>query len=84
MKSKKKLFEFLAMHTGDETFKTEKLEHKRISNETYGKKSCIYLAHSSPDNKSELETALRADGFNVSSSYAMPKSSEIQVSYFKG
>ena len=85
MKSKKKLFEALDEIYSTDTFSKKGLNHRMISDETYGKKSFIYITHKSPAVRREVERQLRERGFNVSDDYAPNSStSEVRVSYFKG
>ena len=81
--SKKKLFATLDKYIMTST--RFDLNHPMISNETYGKKSCIYIHCTSVGNKNSLIDTLEAEGFKINSGYA-PNSQtiEVQVSYFKG
>jgi hypothetical protein len=83
MKSKKLLFVAL-----DKFFKTDKYTKnklKAVRNETYGKKSCIYIDTETPVVRKQLERFLVQEGFKVCFDY-WPGSStaEVQVSYFRG
>jgi hypothetical protein len=86
MKSKKKLFEFLADWTDDRSFATLGLKHDRVGDETYGRKSVIYLRSADQRSRDELEAAMRLAGFKVSRTYWRDslRMSAVQVSYFKG
>ena len=92
MLSKKKLFETLDDIHGTKSFVDAGLDHPIIGNETYGKKSMIYIAHDSMVERNQIESDLIAFGFKVSprynrpttNEYNGPTSSEVQVSYFKG
>ena len=91
MKSKKKLFTFLS-----DRFKKTGVTIGRfsISDETYGKTSCIYLWNISEEwgvARNELESILKSAGFQVNSNYGRGEpgyidydATEIVVSYFKG
>ena len=85
MKSQKQLYPLL-----DEFFKTKEysakgLKAKGISDETYGKKSMIYIGTKSPAERKELETFLKSKGVKVHTDYNPGKSTaEVQVTYFKG
>ena len=87
MKSKKKLFEALQRINPERFPNVAKKQRQAgyISNETYGKKSMIYITESSHEARKKLESQLMDEGFNVQTSY-WPGSSvlEVQVSYFKG
>jgi hypothetical protein len=75
-KSKKKLFEFLD---------AEGAPVKGKGDETYGKKSMIYISWPDPKARKEWERRLEDAGFKVHKDYWPGSStSEIQVSYFKG
>jgi hypothetical protein len=87
MKSKKVLFQDLAQ-TGLPEFGDIlkcKLEHRKVSNETYGPKSFIYVTFSDHSQRRTMERQLEARGHKVCPDY-WPGSAvaEIQVSYFKG
>ena len=85
MKSKKKLFEALDEIYKTDAFSKHGLKHRMISNETYGKKSFVYITHKSPAVRREVERQLQERGFKVSDDYAPGQStSEVRVSYFKG
>lgn len=85
MLSKKKLFEALDELHATDAYSKLGLKHHGISNETFGRKSCIYIHTESNGNKKVLERELEMDGFKVNPKYA-PNSQtvEVQVSYFKG
>ncbi len=85
MKSKKKLFEALAHYFNNTEYTEKGLQAEGISNETYGRKSCIYIKTPSPEDRRNLEGFLGIRGFNINSKY-WPGSStlEVHVSYFKG
>ena len=85
MKSKKALFEALDLYFATERFSTEKLNAKGVSNETYGKKSCIYVNCGVPLVREQVDLYLTARGFKVNRNYGPGGSRiEVQVSYFKG
>jgi len=83
MKSKTKLFEALDTYFGTNLFTRLKLE--MVGNETYGKKSFIYVHTDGPSNRRGLEKFLEDRLFKVNHGYA-PGSGvvEVQVSYFRG
>ena len=86
LQSKTKLFEILRVETEDEEFR-KGLSHPSIGNETYGRKSMVYVHWNlipGFDRKSGEET-LEAYGCNVNRRYwPGHEVSEVQVSYFKG
>lgn len=85
MKSKKKLFEALDQHFEDGCWAAKGLKHSNVSDETYGKRSMVYISFKTPKERKTVERILRNDGFAVQSGYYPGSSiSEIQVSYFKG
>lgn len=85
MKSKKALFEALDEYFATNRFSTEKLNAKGVSNETYGRKSCIYVNCGDPVVRRQLDIFLSVRGFKVNRNYNLGGSrTEIQVSYFKG
>jgi len=83
MKSKKQLFVVL-----DKFFNTDKYTKnglKAVHNETYGKRSMIYVDTTGPETRSRLETFLKAEGFVVNKDYHPGSgTTEVQVSYFRG
>jgi hypothetical protein len=83
MKSKKLLFVALDKFFNTDKYTKEKL--KAVRNETYGKKSCIYIDAGTPMLRRKLEGFLKKDGFKVCTDY-WPGSAtaEVQVSYFRG
>jgi len=95
MKSKKELFKVLAELTGDLTFIME-LKHPAISNETYGRKSCIYIYWDMIDkdfDRRNCEVTLAHKGFKINWDYGTwlghlkddsGSTSEVTVAYFKG
>jgi hypothetical protein len=84
MKSKKKLFEDL--ETIDPVyFKDVNLNHPKIANETYGRKSCIYVRCESFETRRAIESKLERLGYKIDREYDYNNSRlEVQVSYFKG
>jgi hypothetical protein len=85
MKSKKALFEVLDGYFGTDRFTRDKLNAKGISNETYGRKSCIYVNCGFTDVRRELENFLSVRGFQVNRDYDQGGEwTEVIVSYFKG
>ena len=85
MKSKKLLFIALDKFFSTTEFGELNLKHKKISNETYGRNSCIYVHTDSPVKRRELERFLKNNGFKVDPDY-WPSSgtAEVSVSYFRG
>jgi hypothetical protein len=85
MKSKKKLFEHLSLYFMTDRFVKRGLKAEGISNETYGRKSCIYIDTKDAAERKNLEGFLSTHGFLVNRNY-WPGSGtlEVQVSYFKG
>lgn len=80
MKSKKKLFEFLNRYFRVTDFG---LDHNQISNETYGRKSCVYIY--AGELRGNLQDGLHLAGFKVDPSYGKEAGRlEVQVSYFQG
>jgi len=81
MHSKKKLFKDLA----EAGFENPSLEAPEISDETYGRKSFIYINCRDMDHRCEIEEFLLDRGYKVSRPYwpSAPRI-EVQVSYFKG
>lgn len=83
MKSKKHLFVTLDKFFGTDKFTKRGLDV--VGNETYGRKSCIYVTSESPKQRIELDRYLTSEGFKVRFTYwPGGRTSEIQVSYFKG
>ena len=86
MKSKKALFEFLDQyyrHVENE-YARDGLKHPNIGNETYGKKSMIYL-YCGDEMRGNLLSSLQVNDFDVSRSYGKDFGAlEVQVNYFKG
>jgi hypothetical protein len=85
MKSKKKLFEALTTFFQNGEYIEKGLKAAGISNETYGRKSCIYIDTKSTLERTNLTGYLCGKGFKVNYDY-WPGSStlEVEVSYFKG
>lgn len=85
MKSKKRLFEHLSLFFMNDQYVKKGLKADGIRDETYGRKSCIYIDTTAPEERSKLESFLIRHGFKVNQDY-WPSSStlEVQVSYFKG
>ena len=92
MKSKRQLFKDLAELTGDETYITRGLNHPGIGNETYGRKSCVYVEVPNTGGRAEMGVNRRiAEGFltrrghKVNTEYWTESCiTEVQVTYFKG
>jgi hypothetical protein len=82
MKTKNDLFVSL-----DKFFNTTKYSQgglSQVSNETYGRKSCIYVALAY-SMRQQLEDFLFSQGFKVNKSYWPGQGVvEIQVAYFRG
>jgi hypothetical protein len=58
---------------------------KSMQNETYGRKSMIYVSCGTPERRKQIEAALTAKGFKVNTGYwSGSATTEVQVSYFKG
>lgn len=85
LKSKVDLFTALDDYYMTKTYSAKQLDAPGISNETYGRKSCIYVKAKSAADRQKLEDRLTMNGFKVNKNY-WPGSSviEVQVSYFKG
>lgn len=85
LKPKKDLFTAL-----DEYFKTDQytakgLKAPGVSDETYGRKSMIYIASKDNAARKQLEVFLSDKGFTVNRDYHPgSKVAEVQVSYYKG
>jgi len=85
MKSKKILFQVLDEYFGTDRFTRDKLNAKGISNETYGRKSCIYINCGFTDTRRNLENFLTVRGFKVNRDYDKGGiRAEVTVSYFRG
>jgi len=84
MKSKKILFQDLE-EIDPKYFKGANLDHPKIGNETYGRKSCIYISLEKLEDRRPIERKLEKKGHKVMEDYAKgwPRI-EVQVSYFKG
>lgn len=81
MKSRKALFEIIKKIPGA----IVPASPKDFSNETYGPKSMIYLDFDTIKNRLSGELILESNGFKVNKDYYEgSKTTEIQVSYFKG
>lgn len=92
MHSRKKLFEALTQINGAHQLISNEGMVKNLpetledlANETYGKKSMIYVEWTTVENRAAGEKGLKYLGFVVNPGYAPgSRTSEIQVSYFKG
>jgi len=85
MKSKKKLFAALDTHFKTTLWSAKGLKHSNVSDETYGRRSMVYISLKTPEERQTTERFLVREGFNVQSGYYPGSSTaEIQVSYFKG
>jgi hypothetical protein len=84
--SAKKLFAFLDEVTqGKGRFQELGLKHPKISDETYGRESNIYIHTGSPQARQLLEKKLKEAGFRVREDYYPGSGTvEVRVSYFKG
>ena len=81
LQSKTKLFAALDRFFGTTEFTEKKLD--AVGNETYGRKSFIYVG--GRGQRPALEAFLRSEGFGLNSNYAPgTQTVEVQVSYFKG
>ncbi len=85
MKSKKRLFEALTMYFQNGEYIEKGLKATGIHDETYGRKSCIYIDTKNTEERKNLTGYLDMKGFKVNHNY-WPGSAtlEVQVSYFKG
>jgi len=85
MKSKKALFKYLdAYYSHSEPeYARDGLDHKSISNETYGRRSCIYI-RVGEEMCGNLKKSLIDGGFDVNKDYTCKEVIEVHVSYFKG
>ena len=86
MRSKTYLFKQLASHFNREDVR---LGRHGIDDETYGRKSMIYLFFIQKNwgvTRSQLACLLRGWGFKPNMEYGLPAHDalEVQVSYFKG
>lgn len=86
LKSKKKLFQFLTEWYDDPTFADQGLKRAGVDNETFGRKSVIYLYLKRESDAIKLQDVLQRHGFVVDERYNQvnPKTVAVQVSYFKG
>ena len=86
MKSKKKLFEFLDQYYRhvEPEYALEGLKHEKIENETYGRKSCVYI-QCGEELRGNLLNSLTVNDFKVDRTYGKDFGRlEVQVSYFQG
>lgn len=95
MKSKRTLFQILPQLTQAinpvlaERFRNvndpkQRLEHRFIGNETYGRNSRIYISTHDASERRELTHKLTEQGFKVYTDYGVPNVVEVQVTYFQG
>ena len=85
MKSKKALFQVLDEYFNTDRFVVMGLKARGISNETYGRKSCIYINCGFTDTRRNLENFLTVRGFKVNRDYNTERATvEVIVSYFRG
>lgn len=83
--SKKKLFQTLDDIYEVDAFTEAQLSHHMIGNETFGRKSCIYVNTNSPEEKMVVQRELIINDFAVNEKYGRGTNRiEVQVSYFKG
>lgn len=82
MKSKTALFDALHEITGDKTYVEKGLAHPSISNETYGKKSYVYVHRMTAFAADVIAYELDIRGFEVDS--RVKGRVDVRVSYFKG
>jgi len=82
MKSKKQLFKDLE-EIDPVYFKGVDLDHDKISNETYGRDSRIYIEFESNKSRLEVERKLKSKG-HVIKAYGMGNVCEVRVSFFRG
>ena len=84
MKSKSKLFKDLE-EIDPAYFKGVDLSHLKISDETYGKESYIYIYAQNIESRISLERVLEKRGHKIGRDYGKGGSKlEVRVSYFKG
>ncbi|GAF72949.1 unnamed protein product [marine sediment metagenome] len=85
LKSKKKLFETLERFrpTYFSGVVSKGLRHPKISNETYGQMSCIYIYCADGESAIIVKRELRISGFKINE-YDPERAIEVHVSYFKG
>ena len=85
LKSKKKLFKLLEeiRPTYFHGIVSEGLGHSKISDETYGKESYIYIRCADSHSAFLIKRKLREDGFKVKNYYDN-RDIEVHVSFFKG
>ena len=86
MQSKTNLFMVLdTIFNKDFEFYDAALEHPMIENETFGRRSYIYILNKTQEARAALEEKLRLVGFTPSNDYGPAGSiTEVQVKYFKG
>ena len=65
-----------------EKFRT--INHPSMGNETYGRKSMVYIQWATMAERKEMERALTNEGFKVNHYSPAATCTEVQVSYFKG
>ena len=93
--SKKKLFETLAAnaktndafaHFKNVNDKGQRLNHRNVSNETYGKDSHVYLTFKDGDAKDVAVRVLHKAGFDIRNDWTRGSfaSIDVPVSYFQG
>jgi hypothetical protein len=92
--SKKKLFETLTSlstiealsHFANINEKKQRLMHRSVSNETYGKDSHIYLGFANEEDKQVAVRALTKAGFDVNNGWTRgnKRAIDVPVTYFKG
>jgi len=83
--SKSKLFKLLDEFFNTTEFTSKGLKSDKISNETYGKKSFIYIYTDSLEERRNLERFLEKNKVNVNRNYDTKGTAlEVEVGYFKG
>ena len=93
--SKKRLFETLAAratttdafaHFKNVNEKAQRLNHRMVSNETYGKNSRVYLSFPNEDAKLAAVPLLLKAGFDVNNGWTRgnKRAIDVPVTYFQG
>lgn len=83
MRSKTRLFKDLARELGDPTYIDLGLKHPAISDETYGKMSCVYVYLADDKEARTIGKHLKDLGHKINE-YGIASVLEIHTSYFKG
>lgn len=84
IKSKKKLFQALDQFYQVDMFSEIGLDCECIADETYGRKSFIYITCETAQRRAALQKFLAEQGFAVNFGYKSGLTAEVRVSYFKG